>query len=142
MREILSDHVTLTVIHTESNMEKLKLSHTILYSKGWYVKNKETWKDLVKTLVEDGLITLSNEGEVAAYMLNYISSNYDVIKKEINCLSIAYMFDEVVKRQSLFQCSQNEAIIYTCLSLLFQLSRNMFEVVEPSEKVLPLKKYE
>jgi len=50
------------------------------------------------------------------------------------------MFDEVIKRQSLYQCSQNEAIIYTCLSLLFQLSRNMFEVVEPSEKVLPLKK--
>lgn len=88
MREILSDHVTLTVIHTESNMEKLKLSHTILYSKGWYAKSKETWKDLVKTLVADGLITLSNEGEVAAYMLNYISSNYEVIKKEINCLYV------------------------------------------------------
>lgn len=26
-------------------MEKLRLSHTILYSKGWYVKNKEQWKD-------------------------------------------------------------------------------------------------
>lgn len=36
-------------------MEKLKLSHTILYSKGWYVKNKEQWKDLVKTLAADGL---------------------------------------------------------------------------------------
>lgn len=66
-------------------MEKLRLSHTILYSKGWYVKNKEQWKDLVKTLAADGLITLSNEHEVAAYMLNYISSGYyDMTAKEMN----------------------------------------------------------
>lgn len=123
-------------------MEKLKLSHTILYSKGWYVKNKELWKDLVKTLAADGLITLSNEREVAAYMLNYISSNQEVIKKEINCLSIAFMFEEVSKRQLLYNCSQDTAIIYVCLGLLSQLSKNMFEVVEANKKVLPLKSYE
>lgn len=119
-------------------MEKLRLSHTILYSKGWYVKNKEQWKDLVKTLAADGLITLSNEHEVAAYMLIYISSHYEVIKKEINCLSIVYMFDEVAKRQSWYQCSQDTAIIYVCLSLLSQLSKDMFEVIEADKKVLPL----
>lgn len=123
-------------------MEKLRLSHTILYSKGWYVKNKEQWKDLVKTLAADGLITLSNEHEVAAYMLNYISSHYEVIKKEINCLSIVYMFDEVAKRQSWYQCSQDAAIIYVCLSLLSQLSKDMFEIIEADEKVLPIKNYE
>lgn len=72
-------------------MEKLRLSHTILYSKGWYVKNKEQWKDLVNTLAADGLITLSNEHEVAAYMLSYISNHQEVIKKEINSLSIVYL---------------------------------------------------
>lgn len=119
-------------------MEKLRLSHTILYSKGWYVKNKEQWKDLVKTLAADGLITLSNEHEVAAYMLNYISSHQEVIKKEINCLSIVYMFEEVGKRQLWYNCSQDTAIIYVCLSLLSQLSKNMFEIVEADKKVLPL----
>lgn len=123
-------------------MEKLRLSHTILYSKGWYVKNKEQWKDLVKTLAADGLITLSNEHEVAAYMLNYISNHYEVIKKEINCLSIVYMFDEVAKRQSWYQCNQDAAIIYVCLSLLSQLSKDMFEIIEADEKVLPIKNYE
>lgn len=121
-------------------MEKLKLSHTILYSKGWYVKNKEQWKDLVKTLAADELITFSNEHEVAAYMLNYISSRQEVIKKEINCLSIVYMFEEVGKRQLWYNCSQDTAIIYVCLSLLSQLSKNMFEIVEADKKVLPLTK--
>lgn len=101
-------------------------------------KNKEQWKDLVKTLAADGLITLSNEHEVAAYMLNYISSHQEVIKKEINCLSIVYMFEEVSKRQLWYNCSQDTAIIYVCLSLLSQLSKNMFEIVEADKKVLPL----
>lgn len=119
-------------------MEKLKLSHTILYSKGWYVKN-EVWEDLVKTLEADGLISLSSEAEVAGYMLNYISSHYEVIKKEFNCLSIAYMFEEVSKRQSWYFCSQEKAIILVCLSILSQLSKDMFEIVEADEKVLPLR---
>lgn len=89
-------------------MEKLRLSHTILYSKGWYVKNKEQWKDLVKTLAADGLITLSNEHEVAAYMLNYISSHYEVIKKGINCLSIAYMFDDGTITDLKIEYSKND----------------------------------
>lgn len=121
-------------------MEKLRLSHTILYSKGWYVKNKEQWKDLVNTLAADGLITFSNEHEVAAYMLSYISNHQEVIKKEINSLSIVYMFEEVGKRQLWYNCSQDTAIIYVCLSLFSQLSKNMFEIVEADKKVLPLTK--
>lgn len=52
------------------------------------------------------------------------------------------MFDEVAKRQSWYKCSQDAAIIYVCLSLLSQLSKDMFEIIEADKKVLPIKNYE
>lgn len=119
-------------------MEKLKLSHTILYAKGWYKKSKNIWKDLVITLAKDGLITFSTEHEVAGYMLNYISSNYDIIKNEFHNFSIAYFIDEIEKKKLWNNCNQDAAIIYVCLSILHIFRRDNLDICEPNSEVLPL----
>lgn len=100
--------------------DKLRLSHTILYSKGWYVRQKEQWKNLAKTLARDGYITLQTEHDVAGFLLNYISNHHEFIKKYFNCLSIAYMFDEVIKWKCWDSCSE------------------AFVIVEADETILPL----
>lgn len=118
--------------------EKLRLSHTILYSKGWYVRQKEQWKDLAKTLAKDGYITLQSEHEVAGFLLNYISNHHDFIKKYYPCLSISYMFDEVIKWKCWDSCSEDTAIIRACLGIFVPLPREAFEIVEADETILPL----
>lgn len=118
--------------------EKLRLSHTILYSKGWYVRQKEQWKDLAKTLAKDGYITLQTEHDVAGFLLNYVSNHYEFIKKYYHCLSIAYMFDEVIKRRCWDSCSEDAAIIKVCLGIFVPLPREAFEIVEADETILPL----
>lgn len=118
--------------------EKLRLSHTILYSKGWYVRQKEQWKDLAKTLAKDGYITLQSEHEVAGFLLNYISNHHDLIKKYYPCLSISYMFDEVIKWKCWDSCSEDTAIIRACLGIFVPLPREAFEIVEADETILPL----
>lgn len=118
--------------------EKLRLSHTILYSKGWYVRQKKQWKDLAKTLAKDGYITLQTEHDVAGFLLNYVSNHYEFIKKYYPCLSIAYMFDEVIKWKCWDSCSEDAAIIKVCLGIFITLPREAFEIVEADETILPL----
>ena len=57
-------------------MQKIMISHTVLYSKGWYKKGN-IWKDLIKTLECDGY-TPFDKGDI----LGILMSSFDKLNPE------------------------------------------------------------
>ncbi len=53
---------------------KFKLSHTILYAKGWYLKTDDIWEDLEKVLLLDDYSAI-NRDDVFTILLNAVSNS-------------------------------------------------------------------
>lgn len=53
---------------------KFKLSHTILYAKGWYLKTDDIWGDLEKVMLLDDYSTI-DRNDVFTILLNAVSNS-------------------------------------------------------------------
>lgn len=130
-------------------MEKIKLSHVVLYAKDWYAKTN-TVEDLKKCLTADGYGgEFFNEDDVITLLLNQmeyiddssvgLSDFYNDIREE-NCWHYGYCTDKNIKFFSEHYEPYNikTAVILWCLSVIrFTETRN-YVMVKPNFDVLPM----
>lgn len=142
----------------ESN--KLTMTHTILYSKGWYKRNHKRygihhnaicWEDIIKTLTADGYI-VRNKKE-CLQVLNYVISNTSLIKQTSNlqfledispnrCHMIGYYTKDYKHRlyyEEYVDYNQDDAVCYFFLSKLRHLCKDKWVAKAPKKGVLPFK---
>lgn len=145
-------------------MEKFSLQHTVLYSKGWYKKSKDIWKDLSKCLEADGYVGtfIGDSPEKLKNRLTYLLvSQFQRLPNKGYVNSLAAFYEEIkpyncwkygyyTKDYKFLRNSQeindspdydyNEAVARYCLSNFSMLSRDEWNTCSPDYKlVLPRK---
>lgn len=140
-------------------MEKFKLQHTVLYSKGWYKKynskgkRKNIWDDLRLTLEMDGYIGTfigdspeQLKNRIAYLLVNQLErlpitgqvrtlTNFFESIKEYNCWKYGYYTkNNSHLRKDLNdkpEYDYNEAVARYCLSIFCNLDRKEWNVCKP-----------
>ena len=131
-------------------MEKIKLSHVVLYSKDWY-KKTDTVEDLKKCLTADGYGgEFFNEDDIIILLLNQMEfiddsgvalSDFHTAIKEENCWSYGYCTDKNMKLLSTAYDKPydfNTAVILWCLSAMRNTLTKNYVIVKPNFDVLPM----
>lgn len=126
-------------------LEKLKLSHTIMYAKGHYIHTNIV-NDLIETIKKDWLLELSTTKEVADFLINYLTVNFEMFRKNHNSLSMSGFFNDVMNRTKSYPGGEDYfiiedyylSIIKTILSYMLYIKKDEFEIVTPDNDVLPI----
>lgn len=120
-------------------MEPLKLTHTILYTKGWY-KINETVKDLIITLRSDGY-TARNEKEVAMILVSNLErskhpriGSYDLLSSIEGKATLRRMMGQ----KEGIDFNRYSLVIDFCIELMFNLNNDEWVKGKPNySDVLP-----
>jgi len=119
---------------------KFKLSHTVLYSKGWYNKTDDIMEDLKKSLILDGYSDMIDSKNVVSIMINRFNdlnfSLYDILStiSEDNCYRVGYYtnsHDWVDGHENRDKFKMEYAIMYYIVSQLRFMNTNDYEFVVP-----------
>lgn len=135
-------------------MEKLKLKHTILYAKGWYIRSENIWNDLKNVFVADGYVCCSTQKdifEIVLYNLDNIPYSSTSVLTDIiegispdTCFKSSYFttdyyFSKREEKEKLPTYDFKTAILYYFLSKLRFLNSEFHEELPTlDKKVLPV----
>lgn len=131
--------------------EKFKLSHVVLYAKGWYEKTDNVWEDLKKILVLDNYTPFTNS-DVFSIMVSSFQK-IDCRQSELRevlfgihpseCWKVGYYVKEnkdwarKEEQDSLPNYNMPTATIYYILSYLRFIDRENWEEKIPNYKFYP-----
>lgn len=112
----------------------LRLSHTVLYSKGFYIESDNLFQDLCNTLNADGYKNINNYSDIAATLLAHcdIANMLETIQ-----YSTISGIDVIVKH-TYSECTTFIAIIKYCMHLMRHLDNKTWVSVTLNSDVLPI----
>ena len=128
--------------------KKFKLSHVVLYAKGWYLRTEDKWEDLKKILELDGYTPFSN-GHVYSILVRAFGG-FDFRATELSeiligihpyeCWKYGYYTKNctwLASHETLPTYKMEDAILHYILSTLQELNDNRWNKVIPKYKLYP-----
>lgn len=123
--------------------EKVKLSHTVLYAKGWYKKTDDIFEDLKRILQYDNYEPFTKSDVISILVRNYEDSfNFKLLNflSDIhfeNCWKFSYWVKNsyqsnlILKETDLPEYDYYTAIVYKILSAFRDLSSEEWIIKTP-----------
>lgn len=119
--------------------DKLKITHTILFCKGWYVHSHHTydklWEDMKSYIEKDGYFPPQSLKETVLFLVNKIENHKDLFDDcRLKENPLFFVFTEIDRRQFLYEeCKDNvwAAAFGVLYGLLQGLNKDAFECSAP-----------
>lgn len=119
--------------------DKLKITHTILFCKGWYVHKHHTydtlWEDMKPYIEKDDYFAPQSLKDTVLFLINKIDQHKDLFDDcRLRENPLFYVFSEIERRQFIYnECKDNvwAAAFGVCYGLLQTLSKEAFEICKP-----------
>lgn len=134
--------------------DKLIMNHTVLCAKGWYRHSKNLWQDYKRTIYCDGNYMPETRNEVAQLLYMFIMKHKELLKGFVHDESdipqrIREYMDRIIwwdkdyKKETSPLALYDDAVILFCHGVLQCAEVKLFKkILAPSDKVLPLSKWE
>ena len=120
-------------------VDKFKITHTILFCKGWYVHHHHTydklWEDMKPYIEKDDYFAPQSLKDTVLFLINKIDAHRDLVDDcRIKTSPLSYVFNEIERRQFIYDECRNDvwvAAFGVCYGILQGLSRDAFETDLP-----------